>query len=85
LEKSIILKQIDSFDQNNWIVGNRLRTWVFNKIKSINSNEFEANSVLGIDGEYYLYWVKMVWVKKLIGISNHSSIITDNFECSLVL
>jgi len=77
-DDQIILKQIDSFDQNNWIVGNKLRTWVFNKIKSINSNEFKINSVLGIGGEYYLYWVKMVWVKKLIGISNHSSIITDS-------
>jgi len=74
----IILKQIDSFDQNNWIVGNRLRTWVFNKIKSINSNEFEINSVLGIGGEYYFYWIGMRWVKKFIGISNHSSIISDS-------
>ena len=74
---SIILKQIDSFDQNNWIVGNKLRTWVLNKIKSINTNEFKINSVLGIGGEYYLYWVCMLWLKKLIGISNHSSIISD--------
>lgn len=73
----IILKQIDSFDQNNWMVGNKLRTWVLNKIKFINVNEFTINNVLGIGGEYYLYWVKMLWVKKLIGISNHSSIISD--------
>lgn len=74
---SIILKQINSFDQNNWMVGNRLRTWVNNKIKSINVDEFKINSVLGIGGEYYLYWVVMLWLKKLIGISNHSSIISD--------
>lgn len=73
----IILKHIDSFDQNNCIVGNKLRTWVLNKIKSINKNEFEINNVLGIGGEYYLYWIKMMWVKKLIGISNHSSIVYD--------
>lgn len=74
---SIILKQIDSFDQNNWMVGNRLRTWILNKIKFININKFRINSILGIGGEYYLYWTKMNWAKNLIGISNHSSIITD--------
>lgn len=75
--EQIILKQIDSFDQNNWLVGNRLRNWVLNKIKYINTNEFEINRILGIGGEYYLYWVKMTWIKNLIGISNHSSIISD--------
>lgn len=78
----IILKHIDSFDQNNWLVGNKLRTWVLNKIKFINTNEFEINNILGIGGEYYLYWikmysVKMYSVKKMIGISNHYSIISD--------
>ena len=27
-----IIKQIDSFDQNNWLVGNKLRNFVLNKI-----------------------------------------------------
>ena len=74
---SIILKQIDSFDQNNWMIGNKLRNWVLKKIKFINDNEFKIGSILGIGGEYYLYWNSMLWIKKLIGISNHSSIISD--------
>jgi hypothetical protein len=53
----IILKQIDSFDQNNWIIGNKLRTWVLYQIKLTNILEYKINSILGIGGEYYLYWV----------------------------
>jgi hypothetical protein len=73
----IILKHIDSFDQNNWMVGNRLRNLVFNKINHINQFEFKIDSILGIGGEYYLYWIGLNYVQKLIGISNHSTIVTD--------
>lgn len=74
----IILKQIDSFDQNNWIVGNKLRNWVINKINQINSsNKFKINSILGIGGEYYLYWIGLNYINNLIGISNHSTIVSD--------
>jgi len=77
-----IIKQIDSFDQNNWIAGNKLRNWVLRRMKQINRLEFEINSILGIGGEYYLYWLglfKLCEFKniKLIGISNHKSIIDD--------
>lgn len=75
--ENIILKQIDSFDQNNWLVGTSLRNYVLQKIKYINKYEFEIKNVLGIGGEYYLYWGQMNWTKKLIGISNHESIIAD--------
>jgi len=73
----IILKQIDSFDQNNWIVGNKLRNWVSNKINQINLLEFKINFILGIGGEYYLYWIRLNYVSNLIGISNHNTIILD--------
>ena len=78
-----IIKKIDSFDQNNWIVGNRLKNWVLRRIGQINKFEFEINSILGIGGEYYLYWVGLNELSgfennvKLIGISNHKSIIDD--------
>jgi hypothetical protein len=78
---NIILKQIDSFDQNNWIQGNKLRTYVFNLINRIDLFEFKINSILGIGGEYYLYWIgfmkNQIRIKNLIGISNHLSIISD--------
>lgn len=74
-----IIKQINSFDQNNWIVGNKLRNWVLKQINQINKFEFEINSILGIGGEYYLYWVGLSGLKNinLIGISNHKSIVDD--------
>ena len=72
-----ILKQIDSFDQNNSKIAHSLRNYVLQRIKFISRYNFEINNVLGIGGEYYLYWVKMGWTKKLIGISNHESIIED--------
>ena len=76
--EKIILKQIDSFDQNNWVIGNKLRNWVLNKINLINMYEFKINSILGIGGEYYLYWVRLNLVSNLIGISNHLSIVSDS-------
>jgi hypothetical protein len=76
-EDKYIIKQIDSFDQNNWIVGNKLRNYVINLIKSINQYEYPINSILGIGGEYYLYWIFFPLVKNLIGLSNHNTIIND--------
>lgn len=77
-----IIKQMDSFDQNNWMVGNKLRNWVSRRIRQINRFEFEINSILGIGGEYYLYWVRLCELSELkntnlIGISNHKSIVDD--------
>lgn len=74
-----IIKQIDSFDQNNLIIGNQLRNWVLNKIKRINNIEDKITSMLGIGGEYYLYWVGLtnLNINKLVGISNHKSIVED--------
>jgi hypothetical protein len=76
-DNNIILKQIDSFDQNNFTVGNKLRTWVSNQINHINLFEFILNSILGIGGEYYLYWIGLKNVSNLIGISNHHTIVSD--------
>lgn len=72
-----IIKNIDSFDQNNWIVGKKLRSYVINQINLINKYDTPINSILGIGGEYYLYWVFFPHIKNLIGISNHQTIIDD--------
>jgi hypothetical protein len=76
LGEKYIIKQIDSFDQNNWLVGNKLRNYVINLIKK-NQYEYSINSILGIGGEYYLYWVFFPSIKNLIGISNNNTIIND--------
>lgn len=75
-----ILKQIDSFDQNNSKIASSLRNYVLNKIKFISKYDFEIKNVLSIGGEYYLYWIEMNWVKNLVGISNHESIIADAYR-----
>lgn len=70
-----IIKQIDSFDQNNYLIATKIRKYVINRIKFFN-NFFEIDSILGIGGEFYLYW-KFLTIKKIIGMSNHQSIIND--------
>lgn len=77
LNDRYIIKQIDSFDQNNWIIGNKLRNYVINLVKRINQYDYPINTILGIGGEYYLYWVFFSWVENLIGLSNHDTIIDD--------
>jgi hypothetical protein len=76
-----IFKHIDSFDQNNSLVANKLRNWVLHRIKLINLIKIPVKKILGIGGEYYLYWkllYLMTGVKEFIGISNCQSIITDS-------
>jgi hypothetical protein len=65
------IKQIDSFDQNNILIANKIRMCVllYCKINNI-------NTVVGIGGEYYIYF-PFINAKKYIGISNHKSIIED--------
>jgi hypothetical protein len=77
LNENYIIKQIDSFDQNNFIVGKKVRTFVINQIKWINQYENQINSILGVGGEYYLYWKFLPHLTNLIGISNHQTIIDD--------
>lgn len=72
-----VIKQIESFDQNNWVVGNKIRNYVINKIKWISQYEFNINNILGIGGEYYLYWTCLTFIKKFIGITNSKSIWED--------
>ena len=73
----IITKQIESFDQNNLKIASKIRSYVLKKINYLNKYEFNVKSILGIGGEYYLYWSFLNWVEKLTGISNHESIIND--------
>jgi hypothetical protein len=65
-----ISKQIESFDQNNCLIANKLRMYVLSLIEN------NIDSVLGIGGEYYLYFL-FINAKKYIGISNHQCIIED--------
>ena len=78
-EQIKILKHIDSFDQNNSLVANKLRHWVINKIKLINIIKYPVKKILGIGGEYYLYWklLEFTMIHKPVGISNCKSIISD--------
>jgi tRNA/tmRNA/rRNA uracil-C5-methylase (TrmA/RlmC/RlmD family) len=72
-----IIKQIDSFDQNNTIIASKMRLYVLKCINNLYQDKFNINSILGIGGEYYLYWIFFNNVKNLIGISNSDTIIND--------
>lgn len=67
---SIILKQIYSFDQNNILIANKIRKYVLFLCKD------NYDEILGIGGEYYIYFPFII-AKKYYGISNHKSIIED--------
>jgi hypothetical protein len=71
------IKQIDSFDQNNSLIANKLRTYIINLIKFNHNHNKPINSILGIGGEYYLYWKQLNWINNLIGITNHKTIYQD--------
>jgi hypothetical protein len=64
-------KQIDSFDQNNTLICNYVRKTVLSYLRHNN-----AENILGIGGEFYIYFPFLKY-KKYIGMSNHTSIIED--------
>ncbi len=66
------IKSLESFDQNNLLIANKIRSHVIKLTKSSKS----WNQTLGIGGEFYIYF-HFVQSKKFYGISNHQSIITD--------
>jgi hypothetical protein len=74
----IIIKHIDSFDQNNILVANKLRKYVLSLLNNntILGNTILYNTILGIGGEYYLYF-PFIKATNYIGMSNHQSIIDD--------
>ena len=65
-----IIKQIDSFDQNNINISDKIRKTVL----SLVNNKY--NNILGIGGEYYVYF-KLIKSKECNGMSNHQSIVDD--------
>ena len=69
----IILKQIDSFDQNNINISNKIRKTVLSLANNTN-NTF--NTILGIGGEFYVYF-KFIKANEYIGMSNHQCIVDD--------
>jgi hypothetical protein len=68
----VICKQIESFDQNNIMIANKIRRYVLSLCKDY------YDSILGIGGEYYLYF-PFIKANKYIGISNHKSIVDDAY------
>lgn len=66
-------KQIDSFDQNNILLANKIRLSV---IKYLQLNKKSSSKIIGIGGEYYVYFPFLKY-SEYIGISNHESIIQD--------
>lgn len=68
-----IIKQIDSFDQNNINISNKIRKTVL----SLANNTYNTyNNILGIGGEFYVYF-KFIKANKYIGMSNHQCIVDD--------
>jgi hypothetical protein len=68
-----IIKQIDSFDQNNINISNKIRKTVL----SLTNNTYNTyNNILGIGGEFYVYF-KFIKASKYIGMSNHQCIVDD--------
>lgn len=79
-----IIKQIDSFDQNNINISNKIRKTVlslandntnYNNVLSL-ANNTNYNNVLGIGGEFYVYF-KFIKANEYIGMSNHQCIVDD--------
>jgi hypothetical protein len=64
-------KQIDSFDQNNTLICNTIRKTVLSYLRHGN-----AENILGIGGEYYMYFPFLKY-NNYVGMSNHKSIIED--------
>jgi hypothetical protein len=70
-------KQIDSFDQNNVKQSKNIRKSVLSYCKSF----VKSNSIIGIGGEYYIYF-PFVSYDKYWGLSNHQSIVSDaDYNC----
>jgi hypothetical protein len=66
----IFIKHIDSFDQNNILISNKIRNTVLSFCKESYLN------ILGVGGEFYVYF-RFINSKNYYGISNHKSIIDD--------
>jgi len=65
------IKSLESFDQNNLLIANKIRSHV---IKLIKYQSWDLT--LGIGGEFYIYF-HFIQSKKYFGISNHQSIIAN--------
>ena len=68
-----VIKQIDSFDQNNINISNKIRKTVLLLTNNTNNT---YNNVLGIGGEFYVYF-KFIKATEYIGMSNHQCIVDD--------
>lgn len=68
-----IIKHLESFDQNNSLIANKLRNNVLNECLQDTNNK---NYILGIGGEYYIYF-PYIKSKNYYGMSNHHSIVLD--------
>lgn len=80
----IVMKQIDSFDQNNIKQAKQIRYTVLKYLQEKRINNYKGNDIIGIGGEYYIYFLFLNY-KKYYGFSNHKTIIEDakyNFPIS---
>lgn len=66
----IFIKQLNSFEQNNLFFANSIRKFVLSHCKN------SYNTILGIGGEYYIYF-PFIDSKKYIGMTNNNTIIED--------
>ncbi len=71
INEIVIWKQLESFDQNNPMIANKIRKHVVKWMQN-----YKSDYILGIGGEFYVYF-KMMEYNLNIGISNHESIISD--------
>jgi len=71
-----IIKQIDSFDQNNINISNKIRKTVLSLTNNTNNTNNTYNNILGIGGEFYVYF-KFIKANEYIGMSNHQCIVDD--------
>ena len=67
-----ISKKLDSFNQNNILIANKIRDYVLRLVDVHQS----YNTILGIGGEYYLYFL-FIKASNYIGLSNNKTIIDD--------
>lgn len=75
-------KDFDSFNQNNVKIANKLRNTCL-KIFMWNINKSE--NIIGIGGEYYMYFCNLTY-EKYFGFSNNQLVIDDaNYNCGLYI
>jgi hypothetical protein len=78
-KNKIFWKDINSFDQNNNKIANQIRNQV---LFDVNHNNYNKTHLIGIGGEFYIYFCSLQYVN-YIGFSNNKNIIDNaNINCN---